>query len=74
MIASDAAVKRRVGRPSVNIQPEQVDELKRQDVSWRRIGKALGIGTATAMRLFKSIERARPNTQDVRPRTLERIE
>jgi len=74
MIASDAAVKRRVGRPSVNIKPEQVDELKRQDLSWRRIGKTLGIGTATAMRLFKSIERSRPNIQDVRPRTIEQIE
>jgi len=54
--------------PNVSITPEQVDELKRQDVSWRRIGKVLGIGTATAMRLFKSLEGARPNTQDVRPK------
>jgi hypothetical protein len=70
MIASDATVKRSVGRPRVSIKPEQVDELKRQDVSWRRIGKALGIGTATAMRLLRSIERARPNTH-VRPETPE---
>ena len=55
MIAFNPATKRRVGRPSVSIKPEQVDELKRQDVSWRRIGKTLGIGTATAMRLLKSI-------------------
>jgi hypothetical protein len=52
MITSDAATKPRVGRPSVSIKPEQVDELKSQDVSWCRIGKPLGIGTATAMRLF----------------------
>ena len=74
MIASDAAVKRRVGRPSVSIKPEQVDELKRQDVSWRRIAKALGIGTATAMRLFKSREGTRPDTQDVGPKTPGHIE
>ena len=71
MIASRAAVKRRVGRPNVSIKPEQVDELKRQGLSWRRIRKALGIGTATAMRLLRSIERARPDSQDVRPETPE---
>jgi hypothetical protein len=69
MIASDPGVRRRVGRPSVSIKPEQVGRLKSQDVSWRRIGKALGIGTATAMRLFKSLDGAHPNTQDVRPKT-----
>jgi hypothetical protein len=73
MIASDAGV-RRVGRPSVSVKPEQVGQLKTQDVSWRRIGKALGIGTATAMRLFKSLDGARPNTQDVRPKTPDQVE
>ncbi len=67
-------MKRRVGRPSVGIRPEQVDELKSQGMSWRRIGKALRIGTATAMRLFRSTERTRPGIQDVRPKTPERIE
>jgi hypothetical protein len=74
MIASNSAVKRRVGRPNVSIKAEQVDELKRQDVSWRLIGRVLGIGTATAMRLFKSLEGARPSTQDERPRTPEQLE
>jgi hypothetical protein len=74
MITSDAATKRRVGRPSVSIKPEQVDELKRQDLSWRQIGKALGFGTATAIRLFKSLDGARPDIQDVRPNTQEQIE
>ena len=64
MIAPNAATKRRVGRPSVSIKPEQVDELKRQDVSWRRIGKMLGIGTATAMRLFRSIEGSRSSYRE----------
>jgi hypothetical protein len=60
MIASNAAAKRRVGRPSVSVTPEQVDELKCQDVSWRRIGKTLGIGTATAMRLLRSLDSCGP--------------
>lgn len=64
MIPSNPATKRRVGRPSVSITPEQVEELKRQDVSWRRIGKTLGIGTATAIRLFRSVERARASAQN----------
>ena len=67
-------VKHRVGRPRVRIQPEQVGQLKGQGVSWRRIGRALGIGTATAMRLFKSLDGARPNTQDARPKTPEQVE
>jgi len=74
MIASDAGVRRRVGRPSVSIKPEQVGQLKSQDVSWRRIGKALGIGTATAMRLFKLLDGKRHITQDVRPKTPGQIE
>jgi len=67
-------VKHRVGRPRVRIQPEQVGQLKSQGVSWRRIGRALGIGTATAMRLFKSLDEARPNTQDARPKTPVQVE
>lgn len=71
MIASTTATKRRVGRPSVSIKPEQVDELKHQNVSWRRIGKTLGIGTATAMRLFRTIERTGLNVQNTPPKTQE---
>ena len=74
MIASDLGVKRRVGRPCVNIKPEQVGQLKSQHVSWRRIGKALGIGTATAMRLFKSIDRAHHDTQETRLETPAQID
>jgi hypothetical protein len=74
MIPSEAAVKHRIGRPSVSIKPEQVGQLKSQEVSWRRIGKALGIGTATAMRLFKSMDGSRPNTQEVRLKTPEQVD
>ena len=69
MIASEAAVKNRGGRPRVTIKPEQIHHLRIQGASWRRIAKALGIGTATAMRLFRSIAVIRPNIQDVGPKT-----
>ena len=74
MTAPDASAKRRVGRPNVKIKPEQVRELKDKGVSWRRIAKSLGIGTATAMRLFKSLDGTRPDTQDARPKTPEQVE
>ena len=74
MIASEAVVKNRGGRPRVTIKPEQVHQLRIQGTSWRRTSKALGIGTATAIRLLKSIDGTRPNTQDVRPKTEEKIQ
>ena len=55
-----------VGRPRVGIQAEQVSQLHSQGASWREIAKALGIGTATAMRLFR-LKEARPNIQQVSP-------
>ena len=73
MIASEAAVKNRGGRPRVTTTPEQVQRLKVQGISWRRTAKALGIGTATAMRLLRSIDGTRPKTQDVGPKTSEQI-
>ena len=73
MIASEAAVKNRGGRPRVTATPEQVQQLKGQGISWRRTAKALGIGTATAMRLLRSINGTRPNIQDVRPKTWKQI-
>jgi len=49
----------------VTAKPVQVHQLRSQGTSWRRIAKALGIGTATAMRLLRSIDGTRANTQDV---------
>lgn len=69
MIAFEEAVTNRGGRPKVTAEPEQVHQLRTQGTSWRRIAKALGIGTATAMRLNRSLDRARPNTQDVSPKS-----
>jgi len=69
VIASEAVVKNRGGRPRVTARPEQVHKLRSHGTSWRRTAKALGIGTATAMRLLKSIDETRPNNQDVGPKT-----
>ena len=65
--------KHPVGRPRVSIKPEQVSQLRNQGSSWRQIAKALGIGTATAMRLIRLSDEARPNTQHVRPKTADEI-
>jgi DNA invertase Pin-like site-specific DNA recombinase len=69
VIATEEAVKNRGGRPRVTAEPEQVHQLRSQGTSWRRIAKALGIGTATAMRLIRSIDGTRPNTQVVSPKS-----
>jgi transposase len=65
--------KHSVGRPRVSIKPEQVSQLRSQGASWREIAKALGIGTATAMRLVRSDEEARPTTQSMRPKTVDEL-
>jgi DNA invertase Pin-like site-specific DNA recombinase len=72
MIAS-VGVLNRVGRPPVTVEPEQVHQLRSQGLSWRRIAKALGIGTTTAMRLFKSCSGGRSNIQEIRPKTSDQI-
>ena len=75
MTASRAETKRGVGRPSVTIKPEQVDEMRREQLSWRRIAKVLGIGTATAMRLVRSIDGARNTGQNIHPHnSVDRVE
>lgn len=52
------------GRPRVPVEPEQVGRLRYQQLSWRRIAKALGIGTATAMRLYDASRQARKASQN----------
>ncbi len=69
MIASAAALNKCVGRPRVTAESERVYELRSQGESWRRIAKVLGIGTATAMRLFKSCDGGRLNIQEIGPKT-----
>ena len=65
--------KHPVGRPRATIKREQVIRLRIQGSSWRQIAKALGIGTATAMRLIRLSDEARPYTQNLRPKTAEEI-
>jgi hypothetical protein len=62
MIGNETRQKHPVGRPRVGIKPGQVSQLRTQGVSWRQIARALGIGTATAMRLVRSTDGPRPNT------------
>ena len=46
------------------VATEEVRRLRGQGTSWRQIARKLGIGTATAMRLFRSITRERPNIEN----------
>jgi transposase-like protein len=71
MTLSEIQTKNPVGRPRVSATQEQVRHLWSQNASWRQIAKALGIGTATAMRLVlsKTME-SRPNIQETSPRSL----
>ncbi len=41
------------GRPKCGVSSAEVLKLRNEGHSWRQIAKALGIGTATAIRLWK---------------------
>jgi hypothetical protein len=70
MTPSGARAKNPVGRPRVCVTPEQVQKLLSEGASWRQTAKALGIGTATAMRLVPSrtIE-SRPKIEETSSKT-----
>jgi hypothetical protein len=74
MIASKVSINRCVGRPKANFYAEHIGALRAQGVSWRKIGKALKIGTATAMRQLKSISGPSLRNSVERAKTPERIE
>lgn len=46
-------MRRPGGRPRVKVDPEEVRRLRDQDISWRRIGRVLGIGASTALYLLR---------------------
>ncbi len=70
MTPPETATKNPVGRPRVSVTPEQVRQLQSQGASWRQTAKALGIGTATAMRLVRSrMTESRPNIEQTSPKT-----
>ena len=67
----ETATKNPVGRPRVTVTPLQVQQLLSQGASWRQTARALGIGTATAMRLSLSrMMESRPNIQETSPQSL----
>jgi hypothetical protein len=59
------AVKR--GRPRCRVTAEQVAELRNREVSWRGIGRALGISAATAIRLYRSLSLVGGVTKSQKP-------
>jgi hypothetical protein len=61
--------KKPVGRPRVQATPAQVRDLRDQGLPWRKVAKALKIGTYTAMCLVGASTRKRPQTQRARPQT-----
>jgi len=63
--------KNRVGRPRVPVTVQQVQRLRSDGSSWRQVARHLGIGTATAMRLVRSIGADHLDTDEVRPNTRE---
>ena len=68
MTPSETGTKNPVGRPRISVTPEQVQQLRSQGASWRQTAKALGIGTATAMRLVLSrVTESRSNIRETSP-------
>jgi len=43
----------RRGRPQVKVDLEELRRLRRQELSWREIGRLLGIGASTALNLWR---------------------
>ena len=70
MMPPETASKNPVGRPRVSVTPQQVQQLRNQGASWRQTARALGIGTATAMRLSLSrMMESRPNIHETSPQS-----
>ena len=46
------------GRPRCVVSPNEVRDLRDTGMSWRQIKRVLGIGTATAMRLYHAEPKA----------------
>jgi DNA invertase Pin-like site-specific DNA recombinase len=56
--------KRHGGRPRVAVESSQVRQLREEGLSWRRIARKLGIGTATAMRIYDGLRRVPEASQN----------
>ena len=44
-----------VGRPRAVFRQDQIEELKRQGLGWRRIGRELGVSAATIRRAYRTL-------------------
>ncbi len=53
------------GRPRVKVSLEDLKRLHGQGMSWRKIGKALGIGASTAFHLWQDGTTPRPSEKPV---------
>jgi len=69
MTPSGSVAKKPVGRPRVRVSAEEVQRLRNQGRSWRQTARALGIGTATAMRLLGSLATEDFNGEKARSET-----
>lgn len=49
-------VKRKVGRPRINIRPEQIRDLRDQGLSFRKIAAQTGFGYGSVRRALKAYE------------------
>ena len=56
-VADGKKTKRPVGRPRVTVPPADVKLRRDAGLSWRQLSRELGIGTATAMRLYQLASR-----------------
>jgi hypothetical protein len=68
MVLAGGSRNNRGGRPSCGASADEVRRLRAEGLSWRRIGRTLGIGSATAMRLCRlaSVPKASQNPQGCR--------
>ncbi len=61
------SLRHKGGRPRCIVGHTDVAELRGRGSSWRQIARTLGIGTATAMRLYsQGASQIRPKTPEIR--------
>lgn len=58
----------------MNVDRDELIRLRNQGASWRVIAKTLGIGPATAIRLFKVNGGTCSKTQNTRSKTPDEVE
>ncbi len=56
---TDKSQKDPGGRPRVRVSLDELNRLRAQGMSWRRVGKALGIGASTALVVWRDAASSR---------------